>query len=83
MPSDPMPDYRVPSYPMIARALRWKRVIPSVIASLLLLAGVWAMVRTGIPEMLLCGVVLAAAGYIVVQIALELIEVISDTLLPR
>lgn len=83
MPNDPVPNYQMPSYPMIALALRWKRAIPFVVAGLLLLTGAWAMVRTGIPEMLLCGVVLAAVGYIVVRIALELIEVISDTLLPR
>lgn len=83
MPNDPLPSYQMPNYPMIAFALRWKHVIPPIAAGLLLLAGVWAMVRTGVPEMLLCGLVLAAVGYIVIRIALELIEVISDTLLPR
>jgi hypothetical protein len=73
----------MPNYPMIALALRLKHVIPPAIACLLLVGGVWAMIRTGIPEMLLCGAVLAAAGYVVIRIALEVIEVISDTLLPR
>jgi uncharacterized membrane protein SirB2 len=83
MPSDPLPGYQTPNYPMIALALRWKHVIPPIVAGLLLLACVWVMLRTGIPEMLLGGVVLAAVGYIVVRIALEVIEVIADTLLPR
>jgi len=83
MPSTPMQSYPMPSYPMIALALRLKHLIPPAVAVLLLLAGGWVMIRTGIPEMLLCGVILAAVGYVVVRISLEVIEVISDTLLPR
>jgi hypothetical protein len=73
----------MPQYPMIAVALRLKYVLAPAVAVVLLLAGVWALVRTGIPETLLCGVVLAGICYVVVRISLELIEVIADRLLPR
>jgi hypothetical protein len=68
---------------MIALALRLKHVLAPAVAVVLLLAGVWALIRTGIPETLLCGAVLAGVGYAIVRISLEVIEVIADTLLPR
>jgi len=68
---------------MIALALRLKHVLAPAVAVVFLLAGVWALIRTGIPETLLCGVVLAGVGYVVVRVSLELIVVISDTLPPR
>lgn len=73
----------MPNYPMIALTLRFKALLPWLVAALFVLGGVWGMYRSGAPEFLVGGVILAGVFYVTVRLCLELVEVISDTLLPR
>lgn len=71
------------TYPVITWLLRWKQLLPAGSAALLLIAGLWLFARTGIYESIAAGVIVAAVAYVFVRSYLELIEIISDTLLPR
>jgi hypothetical protein len=70
-------------YPTIRFLLRHRAVVPPLAAALCVLGGVWAMVRTGVPEAALAGALLGAVAFVAVRAALELVHLISDTLMPR
>lgn len=64
------------TYPVITWLLHWKQVLPSVVATLLVIAGIWVFVRTGIYESVAAGVIVAAGAYVLVRSYLELVEII-------
>jgi hypothetical protein len=70
-------------YPTIRFLLRHRALAPALVAALCVLGGVWAMLRTEVPEAALAGALLGALAFVVVRAALELVHLISDTLMPR
>ena len=73
----------VPNYPIIALLLRHQRSVPLLVGGLFILAGFWGALRLSAPDLIVAGLIVAGAFYIATRCALELVQVIAETLLPR
>ena len=71
------------SYPTIRFLARHGRTLALVGAGVLAGIGLYGYYRTGVADFLLGGAFCALAGYGVMRVGAELIEVIAETLLPR
>ena len=70
-------------YPTIKMALKNKRLIPAAASGATLLLGSWLAYRTNTVDFYLMSFVVAAGVYLVLKIALEVIELVAETLMPR
>jgi hypothetical protein len=70
-------------YPTIRMVLQYRTLIPGLAAAFGVLLGVWVMLRTGWPEGGIAGVALGAVLYVAARAAVELVHLISETLMPR
>lgn len=73
----------MPTYPTIALLLRHKKTVPLLVAGIFVLAGLWGALRLSAPDLFVAGLVVAAAFFVATRCALELVQVIAETLLPR
>jgi hypothetical protein len=71
------------TYPLIQCMVKHGRKIALGVALLLLAVGVYGWLVTGHAGCVVGGVLLAGAGYFVLRVCVEVLEVIADTLLPR
>ena len=71
------------TYPMLAFVLRFRRIVVAGCTALPAAAGAWAAHRTELPELAVAGVVAAVFAALVSSSCLELVELVSDTLIPR
>jgi hypothetical protein len=70
-------------FPVIRGMLRHKRRIPFGGAAALVALGWWLAYRTGLVDLYPIAVVLAAALHCVLRIAVEVVELVAETLMPR
>ena len=70
-------------YPALEWIARHGRMLAPAVAAVFIAAGVYIYVRTGIPESIAAGAMLGIAGFGITRAATELIEVITEMLLPR
>lgn len=70
-------------YPAIAALLRHRRTVARGTAAAVLLAGVWLAWRAQWPELVLLGAVLAGAAHFVVRVAVEVVALVAETLMPQ
>lgn len=80
-----MPDLplNIPSYPMLRFMTRHGRVLVAVVAVVLLVIGVIMALATGAGMAGLVCIVLGGVVFVVGRIMVELIELITDMLLPK
>jgi len=71
------------TYPIIGILISCKRFLPSGAALLTIIAGVWVSYRTGVIDWTVASAVAAAVFFFLVRSYIEVLEVISDTLIPR
>lgn len=80
---NPPRDPRLPTYPMLKFAQRHRRGLPWAAALVLVVAGGWAATRTGAPDFLLAGVLLAPIAHGITRGLLELVELVAELLIPE
>ena len=77
------PDQPTSPYPIIDRLLRHRQnavLIATVLAALFF---VWLAVRTGFPEFYAVAAAAAWVTHLLVRLAIELIALVAETLMPR
>jgi len=77
------PDPRLPSYPVLIFAAKYRKVLPLWAASLTLLLGLWASYRTSADDYAVVGLVGALIIYFATRGALELVELVTELLIPQ
>jgi hypothetical protein len=70
-------------YPMLHFLLRWGKPGAAVLATAVIVAGIWAAAASGDWLWLLVGLVIAAIGYALALSYVELVRLIVDMLLPK
>ena len=70
-------------YPAIHFLLNGRRWLPEAVAVLFVVMGAYLAWRTGYPEWIVAGVVVGGALYPVTKSYLELLQLITEMLLPR
>lgn len=70
-------------FPRIRFVLRNKRRIAGIATGGAALLGIWLAVRTGIVDFYALALLLAAAVHMVTNVAIEVIELVAETLMPR
>ncbi|GAA4333031.1 hypothetical protein GCM10023144_23800 [Pigmentiphaga soli] len=70
-------------YPVIRALLARKRRIPPAGGIAAVLLGCWLGWRTGFAELYPIAVLLGAAAYFALKVAVEVVELVADTLMPR
>lgn len=70
-------------FPVIRATLRHKRAIPAGgAAGVAVLVG-WLAYRTGLVDLYPIALILAVAAYLALRVALEVVELVAETLMPR
>ena len=69
-------------YPAIKWMVKHGRRLAWGVLSMFLAGDIYGYLRTGVPELVVAGAILGAAGYAGVRVATELIELITDMLMP-
>jgi len=67
----------------IRRALKHRRLLEGMAGAVPLVAGAWAAWRIGAPDLAVGGVLLAPLAWFAMRVALEVVDVVAETLLPR
>ena len=70
-------------WPAIRALLAWRERITWGGALAVLLVGVWLAWRTGWPELALAGLAAAVAMRFVLRVAIEVVSLVAETLMPR
>jgi hypothetical protein len=70
-------------WPAIRSLLAWRERITWGGALLVLLLGAWLAWRTGWPEIALAAVAAAAAMHFVLRVAIEVVSLVAETLMPQ
>ena len=70
-------------YPAIKWMVSHGRKLALAVLAISTAAGIYTYMRTGVPEFVVAGAALGVAGFAVVRIGTELIELITDMLLPQ
>ncbi|HTH80791.1 MAG TPA: hypothetical protein VL593_17590 [Ramlibacter sp.] len=70
-------------WPAIRSLLAWRDRITWGGALLVLLLAAWLAWRTGWPELALAGVVAAIAMHFVLRVAIEVVSLVAETLMPQ
>ncbi len=70
-------------YPALKWMVKNGRRLALAVLVLCIAAGIYAYVRTGVPELVVAGAVLGVMGFAVVRVGTELIELVSDMLMPQ
>ena len=76
-------DQRLPDYPVLKLASRHRRVLPLLATILTLLLAGWATARTGTVDFLLLGAIAAVVVHFVTRGVLELVELVTELLIPQ
>ncbi len=77
------PDPRLPDYPVLKLASRYRRSLPLAAALATLLLGAWASVRTQAIDFLVIGIFAAVIVHFVARGVLELVELVTELLIPQ
>ncbi len=77
------PDPRLPEYPVLKLASRYRRSLPLMAALATLLLGAWASARTHAIDFLLVGALAAVAVHFVTRGVLELVALVTELLIPQ
>lgn len=67
----------------IRRALRHRRPLEAIAGTAPLVAGAWLALRTGAPDFVLAGMLVAPLTWFGMRVALDVVDVVAETLLPR
>lgn len=78
-----LPDPRLPDYPVLKLASRYRRSLPLAAALATLLLGAWATARTQAIDFLLIGALAAVVVHFVTRGVLELVELVTELLIPQ
>jgi hypothetical protein len=70
-------------WPAIRSLLAWRDRITWGGSLLVLLLALWLAWRTGWPELLLAGAVAAVAMHFVLRVAIEVVSLVAETLMPQ
>jgi hypothetical protein len=70
-------------FPMLHFIMRWGKIGAGGLATLVVVAGVWAALASGTWVWAPVGVVVAAVGYALALSYVELVRLIVDMLLPK
>ena len=70
-------------YPALKWMVKNGRRLALAVLVLCIAGGIYASVRTGVPELAVAGAVLGVMGFAVVRVGTELIELVSDMLMPQ
>lgn len=70
-------------FPLIRAVLKNKRLVINGAAVAAAALGSWAAHRSGVVDLYPVSMVLAAALHLVLRVAVELIELVAETLMPR
>jgi hypothetical protein len=70
-------------WPAIRSLLAWRDRITRGGALLALLAGLWLAWRTGWPELAAVGIAAAVAMHFVLRVAIEVVSLVAETLMPQ
>lgn len=73
----------IPPYPAIRRLLAWHRGIPLVGAAFALVLGAIAGWRLMWPELYFVGGAAALAAHFLLRVALEVVQLVAETLMPQ
>jgi hypothetical protein len=72
-----------PSYPAFRALLKRKSAATLSCGVGVTVIGFWVAYRTGLPDFYVLAAILGGAAYIASRIAIEVLELISETLMPR
>jgi hypothetical protein len=70
-------------WPAIRALLAWRDRVTLGGALAVALLGFWLAWRTGWPELALVGLVVAIAAHAVLRIAIEVVSLVAETLMPQ
>ncbi|GAA5232319.1 hypothetical protein FOZ76_16795 [Verticiella sediminum] len=70
-------------FPLIRGALRRRRLIVGAGTALPALLLIWLALRTGVPDFLIAAPIASAVTYGVLSLALEVVDLVAETLMPR
>ncbi|OUM00133.1 hypothetical protein [Variovorax sp. JS1663] len=70
-------------WPAIRVLLAWRDRVTLGGALCVALLGFWLAWRTGWPELALFGLLLAAAAHAVLRVAIEVVALVAETLMPQ
>jgi hypothetical protein len=70
-------------FPMIHALLAYRRVVPAAAAVLLAALIAWFGFRTGLPDLYVVAAIAGVGIYGIVQIAIEVVALVAETLMPR
>lgn len=70
-------------FPQIRSVLKHKRRIVGAASAGVAALGIWLAWRTGVVELYAIALVLAAAVHMAMKVAVEVIELVAETLMPR
>ena len=73
----------VDQYPTLMLLLRLRALLPAAAALVVLLLGAWPALQLGQPYWAILGVVGGGAAFIGRRAALELLDLVTDLLVPR
>jgi hypothetical protein len=78
-----VPDPRLPQYPALQFLTRRRKSIPLAAAVIVFALGLWLSLRTGATDVAVIGVALAVIVRFLARAALELLELVTELLIPR
>jgi hypothetical protein len=70
-------------YPVIRGLIRHKRAVTAGGAAVIAALGCWLALRTGFVELYAVALLVGAASYVVLLAAVEVVELVAETLMPR
>lgn len=70
-------------FPMIRTLLKNRRLVIAGGTAGVALLGFWAAFRTGVADLYVVSLLLAGAAHFVLKVAVEVIELVAETLMPR
>ncbi len=70
-------------YPTIRGVVRHKRLVTALGTAAIVALGFWLGYRTGLTEIYAIAIIAGAAAYFSLQAAIEVVELVADTLMPR
>jgi hypothetical protein len=70
-------------YPVIRALIKHKKSVTAGGAAAIAFLGFWLALRTGFPEIYAFALMSAAVVYAVLRAAIEVVELVAETLMPR
>ena len=70
-------------YNAVNFALVYRRALTALFTFAPIALGLWGTWRTGATDWLVIGLLIAPLAYLMIRVALELIDLIADTLIPK